>query len=143
MTTVILPSVIQTVLEAARADYEDCFHYCLSSADQELTRCLISDATDFVCLDEADCLWLFVYDEQADDWDVYPTSKARYEIDSAMIGDEEIDVEEFAAEVRHNLPGVNVVAVTARKNGANNSTAFVEQFRGKLEAAFDQAMQSM
>ena len=143
MDTIALPPGIQNLRDnLVEQGFEDTWNTLLD-ADQELTRSLTcSDTCDFVVLDSGG-VWLFCHNEQLDEWDISFAGKPQYEIDAAMIGDTEIDVEEFAAAVQYELRGVKVVAITAVNGARNHLSSFYQMFQDKLDKAFQVALENL
>ena len=105
-----------------------------------LTETLLSiDSSDFIASDTSGGLWLFAGGCRG--WKVSPAGSkpAIYRWNEEMIGDlDGFDVHAFEAELKHLLPGVEVVKVDAQ--GVWTKNEFEERFAEKLSEVFDKAL---
>jgi hypothetical protein len=142
MTTKIYPQSIQNLLSAVQ-EYDgsdlwsDVLNHSTSVREQELTATLCSSETvDFIVLDGEDA-FLFVSDDQTGVWTVQHVGKPIYYVEQEMLGGDDIDLDEFIAELKHELPGVEIEKGSALKNLRSD---FVAEFRNEIDRAFQCAL---
>ena len=139
--TTTYPEEIQTIIDKSEKESFEDVRNSLDEADQTLTSLLTSDDTcDFVVTDEAGHVWLFAENSVLGTWEVSYAGKPIYQIDSAMIGDPDIDTLEFAKALRHHLEGVTVWAMDASNGAMNHRSEFYEVFKYVLDAVFDDVL---
>jgi hypothetical protein len=142
MTTTIYNEAIQTILDdlnnlAEGEEWGDVWNAVSDDRDRKLGKTLLNrDDHAFIVVD-GDHAFVFISDDQTQVWTVEHVGNPVYVVEPEMVGDADVDFDDFFAELQNALPGVKVRRGDSYRN---QGSEFVEWFRSELDEAFQKTL---